>query len=82
MLADIGEECRITSEQLIQDDGDTFVFNTEAPGSRPAPDVEVPVPPEPEEAEAGDDGAQGAEAEDAESADGGALPEKIEKGVD
>ena len=54
----------------------------EAPGGRPAPDVEVPVPPEPEEAEPGDDGAQGAEAEDAESADGGALPEKIEKGVD
>lgn len=57
----------------------------EAPGGRPAPDVEVPVPPEPEEAEAGDDGAQGAEAEDAESAesaDGGALPEQIEEGVD
>ena len=57
----------------------------EAPGGRPAPDVEVPVPPEPEEAEAGDDGAQGAEAEDAESAesaDGGAPSEEIEKGVD
>lgn len=34
MLADIGEECRITSEQLIQDDGDTFVFGTE---SEPSP---------------------------------------------
>ena len=57
----------------------------EAPGGRPAPDVEVPVPPEPEEAEAGDDEAQGAEAENAESAesaDGGAPSEEIEKGVD
>ena len=57
----------------------------EAPGGRPAPDVEVPVPPEPEEAEAGDDGVQGTEAEDAESAEStndGAPSEEIEKGVD
>ena len=46
--------------------------SVEAPGGRPAPDVEVPVPPEPEEAAEESEG----------SADDGALAEEAEETAD